>query len=219
MDDLVTVKGKDIFTDSLVIAEGVGIQHRAVKQLIKRYEEHIMAFGKVRISNDTLCTRGGQQEAVIYQLNEEQAAFLMTLLRNSPQVVAFKKELVRQFYAMRRLILERQTSEWQETRRIGKLSRKAETDTLKQLVEYAAQQGSEHPDKLYLVYSKLANKMIGISKRDAATVSQLNNLSLAENIILHCVEAGMAAGKHYKEIYQDSKARLNMFKDIAFLKG
>ncbi len=143
----------------------------------------------------------------------------MTLLRNSPQVVAFKKELVRQFYAMRRLIMERQTGEWQETRRLGKLSRKAETDTLKQLVEYAAQQGSEHPDKLYLVYSKLANKMIGISKRDTATVSQLNNLSLAENIILHCVEAGMAAGKHYKEIYQDSKARLNMFKDIAFLEG
>ncbi len=219
MNSLVTMAGNDVFTDSLVIAEGAGIQHKNVKRLIVRYEKDLSAFGKVRVLNATLCTRGGRQEAVIYQLNEEQATFLMTLLRNSPQVVAFKKELVRQFYAMRRFIMERQTSEWQETRRLGKLSRKAETDTLKQLVEYAAHQGSEHPDKLYLVYSKLANKMIGISKRDAATVSRLNNLSLAENIILHCVEAGMAAGKHYKEIYQDSKARLNMFKDIAFLEG
>lgn len=216
MNSLVTMAGNDVFTDSLVVAEGTGNKHHAVKALIKRYENDMKSFGTFGISNAE--STGGRPETY-YQLNEEQAAFLMTLLRNSPQVVAFKKELVRQFYAMRRLIMERQTSEWQETRRIGKLSRKAETDTLKQLVEYAALQGSEHPDKLYLVYSKLANKMIGISKRDAATVSQLNNLSLAENIILHCVEAGMAAGKHYKEIYQDSKARLEMFKDIAFLEG
>jgi len=46
---------------------------------------------------------------------------------------------------------------------------------------------------------------------------QLNNLSLAENIILHCIELGISQGKHYKEIYQDSKKRLEMFKDIAFL--
>lgn len=219
MDSLVTMEGDRVFTDSLIIAKGTGNKHKSVKNLIVRYESELNSFGKVSFSKGTLDTRGGQQETIVYLLNEEQAAFLMTLLRNSKQVVAFKKELVRQFYIMRRLIMERQTSEWQETRRIGKLSRKAETDTLKQLVEYAALQGSEHPDKLYLVYSKLANKMIGISKRDAATVSQLNNLSLAENIILHCVKAGMAAGKHYKEIYQDSKARLEMFKDIAFLEG
>lgn len=216
MNSLVTMAGNDVFTDSLVVAEGTGNKHHAVKALIKRYENDMKSFGTFGISNAE--STGGRPETY-YQLNEEQAAFLMTLLKNTKQVVAFKKELVRQFYAMRRLILERQTSEWQETRRLGKLSRKAETDTLKQLVDYVAQQGSEHPDKLYLVYSKLANKMIGISKRDNATVSQLNNLSLAENIILHCVEGGMAAGKHYKEIYQDSKARLNMFKDIAFLEG
>ena len=45
----------------------------------------------------------------------------------------------------------------------------------------------------------------------------MNALSLAENIILHCIEAGISEGKHYKEIYLDSKARLEMFKDIAFL--
>lgn len=216
MNSLVTMAGNEVFTDSFIIAEGTGNQHKSVKRIIEKNKDDISDFGTLAILNRQ--SSGGRPEQV-YLLSEEQAAFLMTLLRNTKQVVAFKKELVRQFYAMRWLIMERQTSEWQETRRLGKLSRKAETDTLKQLVEYAAQQGSEHPDKLYLVYSKLANKMIGISKRDTATVSQLNNLSLAENIILHCVEAGMAAGKHYKEIYQDSKARLNMFKDIAFLEG
>lgn len=217
MNDLVTMAGNNVFTDSLVIAEGTGNEHDSITAQIRKYYPDFQSFGKIDFTDLKSGKRG--RPLRVYLLNEEQATLLITYLDNTKQVREFKKELVRQFYAMRRLIMERQTSEWQETRRLGKLSRKAETDTLKQLVEYAAQQGSEHPDKLYLVYSKLANKMIGISKRDTATVSQLNNLSLAENIILHCVEAGMAAGKHYKEIYQDSKARLNMFKDIAFLEG
>lgn len=88
---------------------------------------------------------------------------------------------------------------------------------MKQLVEYAKEQGSEHSDKLYLSYTKLANKICGISGRDNATVEQLSSLTVAENIILHCVQAGIQQEKHYKEIYQDCKRRLEMFKDIAYL--
>lgn len=150
-------------------------------------------------------------------LNEEQATFVITLLRNSKVVVKFKKELVRQFYAMRQFIFERQSKDWIVTREQGKLTRKAETDVLKQLVEYAKEQGSEHSDKLYLSYTKLASKICGISGRDNATVEQLSSLTVAENIILHCVQAGIQQEKHYKEIYQDCKRRLEMFKDIAYL--
>lgn len=219
MNHLVLVKGNEVFTDSLVIARGTGNRHKNVKELIVKYSADLADFGKVSVLNVTLETNGGKQEGTLYQLNEEQAVFLMTLLRNTKQVVAFKKELVRQFYEMRRFILQRQTSEWQETRKVGKLTRRAETDIIQKLVAYAESQGSKNSDKLYMVYSKLAKKIIGISDRDASTVSQLNNLSLAENIILHCIEAGMEEGKHYKEIYKDSKARLELFKDIAFLKA
>ena len=73
--------------------------------------------------------------------------------------------------------------------------------------------------KLYMTYSKLANKMAGISKRDEATVMQLNNLSLIENIILHVIDTGILTGKHYKEIYQDCKKRLETVKDLAYLES
>ena len=129
----------------------------------------------------------------------------------------FKKELVRQFYAMRRLLMERQTQVWQETRYQGKLTRKAETDVIKQLVDYAKKQGSQNADKLYMTYSKLANKIAGIDSRDAADVMQLNNLSVIENIILHCVQLGILEDKHYKQIYQDCKQRLMSYQEIAFL--
>lgn len=107
MNNLVMVKGNDVFTDSLVIAQGTGNQHRAVRRLIEKYKEDLEDFGKVCISNAPLDTKGGIQEISFYLLNEEQAAFLMTLLRNTKQVVSFKKELVRQFYEMRRFILQR----------------------------------------------------------------------------------------------------------------
>ena len=72
-------------------------------------------------------------------------------------------------------------------------------------------------DKLYMTYSKLANKMAVVSKRDEATVMQLNNLSLMEHIILCVIDSGIVAGKHYKEIYQDCKKRLETVKDLAYL--
>lgn len=217
MTNLVELKGNDAFTTSLVIAEGTNNEHRAVRRLIEKYKTDLETFGKVCILNAPLETKGGVQEVTYYRLNEEQATFLITLLRNTKVVVAFKKELVRQFYAMRRLLLERETQTWQETRYQGKLTRKAETDVIKQLVDYAKDQGSHNADKLYLTYTKLANKVAGISSRDSASVMQLNNLSVIENIILHCIQLGILEDKHYKEIYQDCKQRLIDYQHIAFL--
>ena len=114
---------------------------------------------------------------------------------------------------------EKSTQMWVETRKAGKLTRKAETDTIQKLVEYAKGQGSSHAEMLYMTYSRLANKMAGINKRDEATVMQLNNLSLMENIILHEVDLGIMRGKHYQEIYRDCKKRLEAVKDLAYLEA
>lgn len=131
----------------------------------------------------------------------------------------WKLQYIKAFNQMESFIKEKATQTWAETRKAGKLTRKAETDTIKKLVDYAKTQGSEHSEKLYMTYSKLANKMSGISKRDEATVMQLNNLSLIENIILHVIDTGILTGKHYKEIYQDCKKRLETVKDLAYLES
>lgn len=213
-NQLVTLQGNEVFTTSKIIADGTNNQHHAVRELIKKYKSDIEDFGTLFILNEE--STGGRP-AELFLLNEEQATFVITLLRNSKVVVKFKKELVRQFYAMRQFIFERQTKDWIVTREQGKITRKAETDIIKQLVEYAKEQGSEHSDKLYLSYTRLANKICGISKRDDATVAQLSSLTVAENIILHCIQVGISEEKHYKDIYKDCKQRLEMFKDIAYL--
>jgi len=215
MNNLVELKGDDIFTTSLIIAEYAKVKHHAIQQMISKHESSLKRFGIIAFEMRKLS--GAGRPEIIYHLNEEQATLLITFLKNTEPVIQFKIELVRQFYAMRRLLMERQTQTWQETRYQGKLTRKVETDVLKQLVDYAKDQGSQNADKLYMTYSKLANKMTGIASRDTASVMQLNNLSVVENIILHCVQLGILGDKHYKQIYQDCKQRLIDYQEIAFL--
>lgn len=218
MNDLVKLKGNDIFTDSLVIAQGTGNQHHAVRELIKKYKDDIEDFGTLLISNEE--STGGRP-IELFLMNEEQATFLMTLLKNSKKVVAFKKELVRQFYEMRRILLERQSPHWQATRLESKTNRRMETDEIKALVEYAKTNGSKNADKYYVNFTKLANKVVGIppDSRDAITASQLNNLILIEHIIGEIIKAGIRQGSYYKDIYQACKKQLEQFTVVAFLKA
>ena len=174
-------------------------------------------FGRLSAPYQAESTGGRPEE--YYLLNEAQATFLVTLLKNTDIVVNFKAELVRQFFEMRKFIAERHTELWIETRKQGKITRKSETDMIQLLIAYAKEQGSEHADMLYAVYSKLANKLAGIGKRDNATVRQLNNLSIFENIILEMIRSGMDAGLNYKEIYKICKDRCEQAQQIAMLGG
>lgn len=213
MYELVEVRENEIFTTSKIIAEGTNNQHHAVREIIKKYKSDIEDFGTLSILNEE--STGGRPMEV-FLLNEEQATFVITLLRNSKVVVKFKKELVRQFYAMRQFFIEKQSKLWNNTRLVCKENRLKETDVINLLAEYAKEQGSTHSDKLYLIYTKLANSIVG-GKRDDMTVSELNTLTLVESIIKQTIEIDMAMGMHYKDIYRDCKERLAQFSEIAYL--
>lgn len=133
------------------------------------------------------------------------------------KALEWKWKYIKAFNQMEALLRERATLSWEESRRIGKLTRHAETDAIQQLIEYAKEQGSAHADKLYLTYSKLANKMAGVSRRDEATVPQLNNLGMMEHIILCTIRDGMGKELHYKQIYQECKKRLELVSELAYL--
>ena len=213
MYELVEVRKDGIFTNSKVIAEGTGNKHHAVREIIKKYKTDIEEFGTLSILNEE--STGGRPMEVFF-LNEEQATFVITLLRNSKVVVKFKKELVRQFYAMRRFLIEKQSKLWNDTRLSSKENRLKEMDVIKLLVEYAKEQGSTHSDKLYLIYTKLANTIVG-GKRDDMTASELNTLTLVESIIKQTIEIDMSMGMNYKDIYKDCKERIGKFAEIIYL--
>lgn len=91
------------FTTSDVIAEFAGIQHHTVTRLIQQHEVDFKEFGLLRFKIDAVKIEGarGTKYTKHYELTEQQATLLMTYLKNTAQVREFKKELVRQFYAMR----------------------------------------------------------------------------------------------------------------------
>ena len=222
MDNLVILKGNDVFTNSWVIAEGTGNSHRAIKSIVDKYSDDFKEFGKLsyhskwfenekqkKIFSDN--SKGVSREKTkieVILLNEPQATLLITYLRNTEQVRRFKKNLVFEFYRMRDFIREKQTPAWQESRQTGITTRKKETDAIKRLCEYATAQGSKHPERLYTAYTKLANKAAGITNRTTATNLQLSVLTVAESIIAQTIDAGIEENKPYKEIYQDCKRKL-----------
>lgn len=213
MYELVEVRRNEVFTNSKVIAEGTNNKHHSITAIIQKYESDFEEFGKVRFKMEPLPS--GQSEKV-YELNEEQATLLMTYLRNNPVVRQFKKNLIDQFYKMRRFILEKQTKGWIETRENSKVNRLKETDVIKQLVEYAKEQGSTHSDKLYVTYTKLAKATVN-GDRDILDTMSLNTLTLVESIILQTIRIDMSLGMHYKDIYKDCKQRIETFKDVAYI--
>lgn len=97
------------FTTSEVIAECAGVKRHAIQSLIQQHEKDFREFGKVAFEMRPLEGSRTGQMVKVYHLNEQQATLLMTYLRNTDVVRAFKKELVRQFFAMRKELLNIKT--------------------------------------------------------------------------------------------------------------
>lgn len=114
--------------------------------------------------------------------------------------------------------LPKQSFYWQQTRLAAKENRLLETDSIKEFVAYAKSQGSQHADRYYCSFTKMANKAAGItSGRDGASIQQLNSLALIEHIITEVIQGSIRQEKPYKEIYLDCKERIQRFVEIAYL--
>lgn len=216
MNELVYLKNDEAVCDSLQVAERFEKRHadviRAIENLIKNdsTQNCVQCFKQSFYKDET-----GKKNKM-YLMNRDGFTFLVMGFTGN-KANEWKWQYIKAFNQMENIIYEKSTQTWIETRAAGKLTRKVETDTIKKLVEYAKGQGSVHAEMLYMTYSKLANKMAGIEKRDEATVMQLNNLSLMEHIILNVIDAGILLEKNYKLIYQDCKNRLELVKDLAYL--
>lgn len=147
MNDLVYLSPntEEPFTTSEVIAEYTGVKRHAIQVLIQQHERDFREFGRVSFEMRPLQTRGGQQMVKVYHLNEQQATLLMTYLRNTDVVRAFKIELVRQFFAMRKELMSIKTIKAER-----KPLRTSMTDAIKALPD------SPHKQFKYNQYTDLA---------------------------------------------------------------
>ena len=218
MNELVYLKSDEVVCSSLEVAERFGKQHSKVIRSIEQIKADSSSQNWLQCFKETTYKDASGKRNKMYYMNRDGFAFLVMGFTGK-KANEWKWKYINAFNQMESFIKEKTTEAWIETRRTGKITRKAETDVIKQLVEYAREQGSTHSQMLYMTYSKLANNMAGITDRESATVMQLNNMSLIENIILNQIRVGMERGLHYKEIYKDCKRQIELFKDIAYLQS
>lgn len=226
-DDLVGVFKNDAVTTSLRVAEVFEKRHKHVLKSVESLVVDLLKNEETpldvdRPKNGPMFWLANYQDSYgrnqkLYRMNRDGFS-LLVMGFTGKKALEWKLKYIRAFNEMEKLLLEKQSDAWRQARIAGKLTRHSETDTIKKLVEYAKAQGSEHADMLYIVYSRLADKMAGINKRDLSNAKQLNTLDEVENMIIRVIELGMSQGKQYKEIFQDCKQRLEWWQDCTFRK-
>ena len=207
-----TPNTKEPFTTSEVIAECAEVKHHAIQQLIQKHKSDFRSFGLIafEMRKPPAGSKGGRPET-IYHLNEQQATLLMTYLRNTPVVREFKKELVRQFYAMRKELLNV---------RVAKAERKpvrlGMTDAIKALPD------SPHKKFKYNQYTDLAYRTaLGKSARQLrdergadSTAVASDYMSADEITAVSSVESHIAVlldvGMEYQQV-KDCLARMRNY--------
>lgn len=211
-------KRQDIaVVSSRVLAEQLGKRHSDVLESI----EKILTDGNIRsLKNKDLTSsnmRSLRTGETIYFIEsrykdkkgEYRKEYLLTkdgftlYMFNIQGYNDYKINYINEFNRMEKIISNKNNPEWLAVEKHSKAVRKIETDTIKNLIEYAKAQGSKNANRLYIVYSNLINRLMGISERDSINPLERLQLAQLENIINKTINNGMKGGKNYKDIYID----------------
>jgi Rha family phage regulatory protein len=131
-----------------------------------------------------------------------------------------QRRLVKEFSALRRAMVRKAETDWQQARIEGKDARKHEVDTIAAFVEYASAQGSSSARYYYANITKMTYKALFMVEqglkmpsglRDLLDGMQLSFLASAEYVCANAIKDGMARELPYKDIYVHAKERVEAF--------
>jgi len=238
VSNIVVYDRGDIYTTTRIIAECCDIKHDSIKRLVRNHKQSFLKLGELRgfqiremskrIINvptpkiNAKKKRGRPEEEI--GLNEEQAHLLMTFLDNKPIVVAFKELLVKEFFRLKAentLLKKRHASkDWNDIRIEGKGVHLRTCDALKAYSAYAIEQGSSLKDGQYMLIMKMIKKALfdvdkGILNfRDYLNEHQLHTVAVLEELIERIIAEGLMAQRHYKEIRESIRAKIEAFGEV-----
>lgn len=119
---------------------------------------------------------------------------------------------MQQFFTLRKVICETKTFFWKEERDKTKLTRKDEADYIQEFVNYANESGSKNGKRYWEHFSKLTNRLCGITSRDMATVKQLDKLERLEKLITGMIREKVENKVEYHDAYKEIAKQIS---DIA----
>jgi phage regulator Rha-like protein len=237
MKNLIEINKNELIITSKMIADGVNNKHKNVIQLIENHFERIKKIRGIlpfetekKSTNNWKIERRGRPSK-FYLLNEVQASFLISLMDNSEEVLDFKQYLVKEFYRMRRALLQvelnKQNKEWLESREKGKETRKKVAKEYENYLKYAIENGSKtYEKKPQLAYSQFTN-MINKSlfdfefkpkagtTRNYMTKDQLDIVNSAEILTQKIIQQEIDKGTEYHEIFKTTKAKIKTYAELS----
>lgn len=155
------------YTTDEIIADCAGVKRGTVTRLVRRHQKDLEEFGLVGFEIRANETVRGIRNQKLWHFNEQQATLFITYLQNTPAVREFKKELVRQFYAMREELQKRR-----ELRQAGKPIRRSLTDALRDSGENERLHGQG-----YSLYTNMLYK--SVTGRNARQLQQARGAATA----------------------------------------
>ena len=220
MGELVNVVRGVPLVSTMDMWQGLGVKHKALTDLIIKYESEFNGIRTLAFQSQ----KSGGRPTPFCMLDEEQATFLVTLMRNSPIVVKFKLQMTREFYKAKRFLSElasqQQNAQWIEQRNSGKIKRREETDTIQKFVTYAKNQGSTQAERYYGNITNMENKSLFMLEqkypnvRNVLNLNQLSVLVCADNVVTKALHDGMTSGLNYRDIYILAKYRVEQFAEV-----
>ena len=195
MEDLVMygTPAEGVYTTSEIVAKYTGVSVEHVRHLTNKYHDELGKFGKLVFKNSSLPS--GQTRKV-WHYNEQQATFLIALMRNTDTVVEFKRNLVAAFYSQREELT---------ANTIALANIKTTNKALSEVVH------DKFPDNKFM-YSTIHNLALKIATgknakqlkaefgvsdaKDALTAEQVSDLEY----VREAIKALLLIGKSYEEV-------------------
>lgn len=216
MEELVTVRANEPVCTSLDVAAKFEKKHKNVMQKIEQILSDDSAEFSAQCFFKSSYTDASGKTNPMYYMNRDGFTFLVMGFTGK-KANEWKWKYIGAFNEMERLLVEKSTTVWLQTREQTKIGRREETNAIQKFVEYAKENGSHKGDMYYKHFSSLANKVAGISDRDLASVLQLSNLLIIEKIIAIKILEGLQNQTEYHQIYKDIKQHLDLFGKVAYL--
>lgn len=195
--ELIYMDGKkEPYTTSKIIAECAEVTHHTIHELLRKHKADFESYGIIVFKMRKLDGRGRPMK--IYRLNEQQATLLITYLKNTEPVRAFKKALVKAFFEMRD-----ELTQFKLQRALEKPKRKTLHDSIESWKEAPKHAHSTITNLLLKGTSGMNKKQLmaargGLTGIDSLASTELVRYQALEDMAIAMINLGMT--------YQDIKS-------------
>ena len=159
------------FTTSDIIADCAGVHKQTVSRLVRKHQSDLEEFGLVGFEIRAVKREGerGLKHEKLWHFNEQQATLFITYLQNTEPVRQFKKDLVREFFAMRKELEKRKV-----LRAESKPIRRDLTDALRDSGEDERMHGHSYATYTDLFYRAALGKTAKQLRRERGAAPRAN---------------------------------------------